>query len=51
MNIEFMWEMENGQLGSFLVENVSSLEEAKKKANAFDPKILACLVEVNHHEN
>ena len=51
MNIEFMWEMENGDLGSFLVENISSLEEAEKAANTFNPEILACLVEVNHHEN
>lgn len=44
---EFIYELENGEVGSFPVENVQSQEEAEAIVMAEKPEVLDCLIEVN----
>ncbi len=45
-NYEFLWEMVNGDLGSFIVENVTSLIAAQAQVLATKPEIMDSLIEV-----
>ncbi|MDO9213962.1 MAG: hypothetical protein Q7U23_09040 [Methylococcales bacterium] len=47
---DFLWEMPNGQVGSFLVEKMRSQQEAEKIVRAENPEVLDCLIEVNDYE-
>lgn len=45
-NFEFLWEMVNGDLGSFIVDNVDSIIAAHALVVATKPEIMDSLIEV-----
>jgi hypothetical protein len=51
MIFDFLWEMNNGDMGSFLVENALSLYDAEQIVKKDNPEVLDCLIEVNEYGN
>lgn len=49
MLYEFIYEMENGQIGSYKVQATSE-HEARKKAQEENREILDCLIEIQTNE-